>query len=270
MKKQSYTVMANWVISDAQLYPSTKRVLFAMLSHCNRHDIVRKTVAELADLSHCCASTVGQALAQLEERGLIRKQRNYRYSRFLSRVVNDKSSYKIARSKLEGSYTLIPRSLLDLDITHSTFVAAMYIYKVAGRDGRCYPSLRLAAEQTDLSKATICRALAALRQLQVFVRRFCEKVNDALSCNSYFPTEWVRSHGGCLNFSKHQVINKITLGLYLEGKVIGSGGIRQIAQFAEDFAVNLSAPKEQLWETHGGSIPFLRQKQNKISLSQSG
>lgn len=222
MRKQSYASMANHIITDPVLYPSTKRVFFAMLCHCSRHNTVRKSVAELAELAKCSPATVQQSLDQLQERGYIRRIRCFRYSRFFSRPVYAKNAYQIKRSKLTGSYTLIPRSLLQLDVTHSTFVAAMYIYMTAGREGRSYASLRTAAKQTYLSKATICRALKALRLAQAFIRYFCIMSNRAHSCNSYYPTEWIRPHaGGGLNFSKHQVINKIAVDLYLEGKTYG-------------------------------------------------
>lgn len=214
--------MTNHIITDPQLYPSTKRVFFAMLCHCSRHNTVRKSLGELAAISHCSPATVQQALDQLQECGYIHKIRCFRYSCFLSRPVFARNAYQIKRGKLTGSYTLIPRSLLKLDVTHSTFVAAMYIYMTAGREGRSYASLRTAAVRTSLSKATICRALKALRLAQAFVRYFCIMANRAHSCNSYFPTDWVRSQvGGGLIFSKHQVINKIAGVLYLEEKTYG-------------------------------------------------
>lgn len=222
MRKQSYTNMANHIITDPQLYPSTKRVFFAMLSRCSRHNTVRKSVAELAVLAKCSTATVQQALDQLQELGYIHKIRCFRYSVSFSRPVYARNAYQIKRSKLTGSYTLIPRSLLQLDVTHSTFVAAMYIYMTAGREGRSYASLRTAAAKTYLSKATICRALKALRMAQAFVRYFCVMANRAHSCNSYYPTDWVRSRvGGGLIFDKHHVINKIAGVLYLEGKRYG-------------------------------------------------
>lgn len=92
----------------------------------------------------------------------------------------------------------------------------------AGREGRSFASLRTAAKQTYLSKATICRALKVLRAAQALVRYFCIMVNRAHSCNSYFPTDWVRSHvRGGLIFSKLHVNNKIAGVLYSEGKTYG-------------------------------------------------
>lgn len=222
MRKQSYAAMVNHIITDPQLYPSTKRVFFAMLCHCSRHNTVRKSVGELAALSGCSPATVQQALEQLQERGIIHKIRCFRYSASFSRPVYARNAYQIKRSKLTGSYTLIPRSLLQLNVTHSAFVAAMYIYMTSGREGRSFASLRTAAKKTYLSKATICRALKALRLAQAFVRYFCIMTNKAHSCNSYYPTDWIRSHArGGLIFNKHHVINKIAEEFYLEGKTYG-------------------------------------------------
>lgn len=222
MRKQSYAVMVNHIITDPQLYPSTKRVFFAMLCYCSRHNTLRKSVGELATLSGCSPATVQQALDQLQEFGYIHKIRCFRYSVSFSKPVYARNAYQIRRSKLAGSYTMIPRCLLQLDVSHSAFVAAMYLYMTAGREGRSFASLRTAAKQTYLSKATICRALKALRAAQAFVRLFCIMANRAHGCNSYYPTDWVRSHvGGGLNFSKHHVINKITKGSYLEKKTYG-------------------------------------------------
>ena len=246
MRKQSYVRMANHVITDPQLYPSTKKVLFAMLSRCSRHHTVRKSVGELAVLSKCSSATVQQALEQLQELGYIHKIRCFRYSASFSRPVYAKNAYQIKQAKLAGSFTLIPRSLLQLDVTHSTFVAAMYIYMTAGREGRSYASLRTAAARTYLSKATICRALNALRVAQAFVRYFCIMANRAHSCNSYYPTDWVRSRvGGGLIFDKHHVINKIAKALYLEGKTYGVfqfGNLNSFNPIACSAAANPCSP----------------------------
>ena len=239
MRKQSYAVMVNHIITDPQLYPSTKRVFFAMLCHCSRHNTVRKSVGELAALSGCSPATVQQALDQLQEFGYIHKIRCFRYSVSFSRPVYARNAYQIKRSKLTGSYTMIPRSLLQLNVSHSAFVAAMYIYMTAGREGRSFASLRTAAKQTYLSKATICRALKALRAAQALVRYFCIMVNRAHSCNSYFPTDWVRSHvGGGLIFSKLRVNNKIAGVLYLEGKTYGVGEFGKLNNFGAAWRVS--------------------------------
>lgn len=225
MRHQNYVVAYNRFILDRQLYPSTKRVFTAMLKYSSRHGTVRKTVEELAALSGCSPSTVQQAIEQLQEYGYIRRIRCYRYSVFYTRPVFDSNTYYIRKKKLGDSYTLIPVELLTADISHAMFVVALYIYKTAGRVGRSWASLRAIARWADLSKATVCRALKVLKQLQLLASLLCIKANKAHSCNSYYPTSWVRPGGvkcqkasgrkkvfaaGGLIFNKHQVINKIT------------------------------------------------------------
>ncbi len=235
MKKQSYVCMANHIITDPMLYPSAKRVLFAMVACAGRHGTLRKSLSELAALSGCSAATVRQALDQLQERGFLRRVRRYRFDHALSRPVYAKNTYQLRRAKLAGSYTLIPRSLLHLDVTHAAFTAALYLYMKAGRKGRSYASLRTAAEQTYLSKATICRALKALRAAQAAARCFCIMANRAYSCCSYYPTGWIRSRsGGGLIFSEHPVTNKITEVFYLEGKTYGVPEFGKLTSFLEE------------------------------------
>ena len=223
MPKRGYFAIPNEIITDEAMYPSTKRVLCAMLAYSSRHSTIRKSLKELGRLSGCSEATVRKALAELERGGIVQRVRCFRYSCALSRPVYAKNEYRLVREKLRGSYTLVPRELLAAEVSHATFAVALYLYKTAGRTGRSWPSLRTVAKRTDLSKATICRALEALRRAQLLVRYFCVMANRAHSCNSYYPTAWVRprqrdgarqgqtvfSLGGGLKFTQHPVINKI-------------------------------------------------------------
>ncbi len=239
MRKQNYFKAYNCIITDPMLYSSSKRVMSTLLAYCSPKDTVRKTVEELSILSGVGTTTVRKALAELEARGFIRKLRRYRTSRYFSCPIYAANTYKICRRKLSGGFTLIPRALLQANISHSTFVTVMYIYKTAGRKGRAYPSLRNAAKRLDLAKATICRALKTIRRLQLVCKRECKR-GERFFCNSYFPTAWVRAGGltvdpntqksfsaiGGLIFNKHHVINKIT-GVYImreEDKGVGEFG----------------------------------------------
>lgn len=275
MKRQGgYWRMPNSVIVDGTLYYSTKKVLSAMLAFCGRRGTVRKSVEELAALSGCCAATVQQALEQLEALGYIHKIHRWRYSRFFSRSVFDKNAYEINRKKLDGSYTLVPRELLKADIPHSAFVVALYIYMKAGRTGRSWPSLRHTARQLDMAKATVCRAMELLRQLQITVRFWCQKANKALSCNSYYPTAWVRpgktgtpslelfADTGGLIFDNHKVINKITEGFYFKEEDKGVGQFGNLYSFLKDLpysGTSQLAPavpgQKTLLSDDGGSLP---------------
>lgn len=248
MRKQSYVKTPNCIIVDDAMYSSTKRVLTAMLAYCSKKGTVRKSLEELAALSHCSTATVKRALAELGTRGIISKIRCFRFSDYLSRAVYAKNAYQINHSKLQGGYTLVPRELLAAPVSHSTFVVAMYIYMTAGRRGRSWASLRTAAKRVDLSKATICRAMEALRAAQIIVRYFCIMANHAHSCNSYYPTAWVRHRPDCvrdrqasffsleggLNFIKHKVINKIAGDYILREREKGVGEFGDLYSFLDD------------------------------------
>lgn len=248
MAKQSYVVVPNWVITDPEMYPSTKRVMVALLAYSSRHSTVRKSLDQLAVLANCSPATVQRALDELQIRGIVHRIRCFRYSAFLSRPVYAKNAYQIKKAKLSGSYTLVPRELLKANVSHATFCVALYIYMTAGRRGRSWASLRTAAKQMDLSKATICRAMKALRLAQVLVRYFCIKANRAHSCNSYYPTAWVRLGGlknteedhldlfsfdGGLNFVEQRVINKIAGDYILRRNEYGVSQFGKLNNFFE-------------------------------------
>ncbi len=223
-----YFKLPNSIILDESLYYSSKRVLAAMLAYSSRHGMLRKTVQELAFLSHCSPDTVQHALADLEQRGCIRKIRTYRFSCAMRRKIYAANAYKLRRHV--GAFTLIPRSLFRANLTHAGFVVALHLYMCAGRKGRAFPSLRLIAKQLSMGKATVCRAVQALWKSQTVLRSRCVKKNRAYSCSSYFPTDWVRpgsgkaenfSVGGGLIFSKHLVSRKDNDWFYSRKKKYG-------------------------------------------------
>lgn len=242
-----------------------------MLAYSSRHSTIRKSLGELGRLSGCSEATVRKALAELERSGIVQRVRCFRYSRALSRPVYAKNEYRLVGEKLRGSYTLVPRELLTAEVSHATFAVALYLYKTAGRTGRSWPSLRTVAKRTDLSKATICRALEALRKAQLLVRYFCVMANRAHSCNSYYPTAWVRprqrdgarqgqtvfSPGGGLKFTQHPVINKIARAFIRRKREKG------VCQFGNlhSFLKKTTARMRCLY-SHGGQY----QEKNRIIL----
>ena len=193
MSKNSYVAVPNTIITDPELYPSTKRVYVAMLAYKSRKGTLHKTVSQLAVRSHCSPSAVQQAIAELTSRGLVQRSRRYRYSAVLKRKIYASNTYTLAKRDLSTGYTLIPRSLLTRELTHAAFLVALYLYMTAGRKGRAYPSLQHIADALYLAKSTVCVAIDALRLLQEFYRYHCRKENHAYSCNSYYPTGWVRN-----------------------------------------------------------------------------
>lgn len=228
MKLSGYIRIPNWIDDDRQMYDSTKRILFAMLACAGSNMACRKSLTELADMSGCCRNTVIKAIRELEDRGIVRTTRRHYYSRRLERLVRGKNRYYISRCGAGGAFTLVPRELLAVCQTHAQFVTALHAYRLAGRTGRCFPSLRLFARQIDHAKSTVCRCVKRLHSLQVLIRSHCRKSNRAAACNSYYPTAWVRRRGasacgGSSKFELHPVNNKITGDSYSEGKQYGVG-----------------------------------------------
>lgn len=228
MKLSGYIRVPNWIMDDHQMYDSTKRVLFSLLACAGSGMTVRKSLTELSDISGCCRNTVIKAIRELEERGIVRATRRHYYSQRLERLVCGKNRYYIFRCGAGGAFTLVPRELLAVCQTHAQFVIALHAYRLAGRKGRCFPSLRLFARQIDHAKSTVCRGVKRLHRLQVIIRSHCRKSNRAAACNSYYPTAWVRGRSvcACRGGSKFELLpvnNKITGGLYLEEKQYGVG-----------------------------------------------
>ena len=221
MKKPTgYVAVPNWIIFDKAMYDTTKKILVTMLAYSDRKRSLCKAHRELAELSGCCRNTVAQAIGELQQRGLLFPPRRYYYSKRLSRIVRAKSRYILRSCQSGRSFTLVPRSLLQDDLTPAEFVIALHIYRISGRTGRCCPSLRLLAKLSDHAKATICRAVKQLQRRQAVSHLRCQKQNRAYSCNSYYPTDWVRkkfrrkylSVTGGLKFEHPMVTKKITYG----------------------------------------------------------
>lgn len=235
-----FVKMPNWIDDDAQMYGTTKKVLFALLARVGSGMTVRVSQEELAQYCGCCRNTVARALRELQERGILFSTRRYYYSKRLRRVVRGKTRYYFRRCD-EGSYTLVPRELLAEDLTPAEFVVALHAYRLAGRKGRCFPSLRRFARQIDRAKATVCRAVSRLHLRQVISRVRCKKANRAFACNSYYPTSWVRkgkvyklsvSNGGLKN-EQQQVNKKVTIGSIKRKKKKGVGEFGTLTKFWE-------------------------------------
>ena len=219
MKATGYVAVPNWIIKDKAMYDTTKKTLVAMLAYSRKDGAFCKSQTELAEITGFCRTTIAQAISELSRRGVLMVTKKYYFSSRLNRIANAKNRYLLCRcSTTKGSYTLIPRSLLQEDLTPSEFTVALHIYRLSGRKGRCFPSLRRLAKLCDHAKATICKAVKRLWGCQAALRLRCKMVNRSYSCNSYYPTDFVRagkkwagSDGrGGLKFRQHPVIKKIT------------------------------------------------------------
>lgn len=242
MKKPTgYVAVPNWIINDTAMYDTTKKILVTMLAYSDRKKSLCKAHRELAELSGCCRNTVAQALRSLTERGLLFSTRRCYYSKRLGRIVRAKSRYMLRSCQSGRSFTLIPRSLLQDDLTPAEFVIALHVYRISGRTGRCCPSLRLLARLSDHAKATICRAVKQLQCRQTVSRLRCKKLNHAYSCNSYYPTDWVRKKErkgfipvmGGLNFEHLMVTKKITYGFYFQEREKGVAQFGNMLDFSD-------------------------------------
>lgn len=239
-KLSGYVKVPNWIDDDTRMYDTTKQVLFALLARMGSRTTVCVSQEELAQRSGCCRNTVAQALRELRERGILFSTRRYYYSKRMGRVVRGKTRYYLRRMD-GGSFTLVPRELLKEKLTGAEFVAALHVYRLAGRKGRCCPSLRRFARQIDHAKSTVCSVLKKLRLCQVLCRNRCLKTNRAFSCNSYYPTAWVRkkaasnkfSTEGGLKFEQQQAIKKITVGSIERETKKGVGEFGKLTDFWE-------------------------------------
>jgi len=238
-KLTGYIRTPNWIDDETQMYDSTKMVLFALLARTGSRMSVCISQQELADTTGLCRNTVAQALTQLKERGIVFATRRYYFSKRHNRVIRGKTRYHIRRCE-GGNFTLVPRSLLGNNLTPAEFVVALHAYRLSGRGGRCYASLRRFAKQIDHAKATICRAIKKLHLRQVVAHNHCLKRNGAFSCNSYFPTAWVRkgafqksSDNGGLKNEHQQAIKKIAGGSIKRKEEKGVGQFGTLTEKSE-------------------------------------
>ena len=241
-KLSGYARIPDWIDDDLQMYDSTKKVLCALLTRVGSRMSVCISQEELAELSGCCRNTVAKAILELKERGIVFATRRYYFSKRNNRVIRGKTRYYIRRCD-SGAFTLVPRNLLAEDLTPAEFTVTLHTYRLSGRSGRCFPSLRRFAKQIDHAKATICRAIKKLHLRQVVSRVRCMKINCSFSCNSYYPIGWVRKgqyqkvsrvDGGLKNEHQH-AITKITEGSIWRGNEKGVGQFGKITENSEKF-----------------------------------
>ncbi len=225
-----YIPIANHIIMDTRLYPSSLRVLVAMHALKHKSGRLEMTQERLARCAGCSPKTVRQAIGQLQELGYLFTIRQWHYSTALGRVVYASNCYKLRSMDLTAGYTLVPCRLLSAPVTHCAFVVLLRGYRYSGREGRFYASLRHIEKASGLSKATIIRALSQLRRLQLITRLHCIRCNRSHSCNSYYPTDMVWGTGssqeslligGGIIFTQPQISNKITKDSMGREKIYG-------------------------------------------------
>lgn len=245
-RRRGYIAVPNSVILAKSLYATDKKLFAAMLSASYGHRC-RKTYDELAALSGLSRRTVAACLVRLEEAGMItRREHTYFWYGPLGQLVRSANVYHLKKREPGEGYTLIPRTLLGQDLSPSAFVAAMEIYRQAGREGRSYGSLCYMAKVLDMAKGTVCRCLRQFRSSQSvsFIRcRYRGKRNFA--CTSYYPVDFVRSGQfgvkGGLNIALPIVIKKITGDCVGKKKIYGVAEFGQFAKFQGHLVIEVSA-----------------------------
>jgi len=184
MKLHSFKLPAPLICDDALSY-SARRVGAVLFGHRNRFGLCHKGLILLAKYSRCSVSTVRKAVEELERAGYITSYHNHKYSLEQGRVVYDRNSY-VCNLSFRGGFTMVPRHILDWDLTAGAFSVCLYLCYQAGSGSRAFPSLRKIGKMLGMSHATVCRAVAALKQLRGMLVLACVKVNRAFSSNSYY------------------------------------------------------------------------------------
>ena len=249
-----YATLTNALIQDKSLHYTSKIVAYALAVARRKDGTTRQTISQLAAMTGLCRTTVQNSLQELECAGYLIRQRTYRFSLALARPVRDTTCYKLQRAQGQ-SFTMLPLDLLGYQLTPAAFGVLLYLYRCAGREGRAFPSRRRISRFLDMAKSTVGAALAALKELGLFIRCRCMTHHGDFSMNSYHVTNMAMvgagdaanenfSSGGWVEIWATPYSNKITGDLYLEGKEKRCGVIRQFEQFWREnvFPGNTSAP----------------------------
>lgn len=187
-----YARLDNTLITDNALAPTAKRVALVLALSARKDGTVRVTLKDLAKRSRLCVATVSRGLKELEAMGYLTVSQPYRFSEALGRPVYDCRVYSLIRH--DGGYTLVSAKLLGYELTPTAFALALYLAKCAGRTNRAFPSIRHMAGirkgscGCGISKASVCRALAALRKCLLVLLLPCLCRHGGASCNTYLLT----------------------------------------------------------------------------------
>ena len=141
MKKFRSFKLPNPLICDDTLSYSARRVGTVLYGHRNHFGLCHKSQDLLAKYAHCSADTVRKALEELERAGYITRYRNHKYSVELGRVVYDRNTY-VCDLAFRGGFTMVPRHILDWDLTPGAFSVCLFLCLQAGNGTRAFPSLR--------------------------------------------------------------------------------------------------------------------------------
>lgn len=185
MEKSKLFMLPNQIILDKEIGYSAKKIAAVLYCHKSSKGIYTKSLAQLSQLAHQSVPTVRKSLKKLEKAGYISSQRNYTYARGLKRIVYSQTTY-CCLITCDKSFTRIPQSLLTLDIKPTTFSVVLYILFQMGNSGRAWPKISQIGTALNICRASVCRALAAIRAAGILMIQHCIKQNKAYTSNSYF------------------------------------------------------------------------------------
>lgn len=281
--KTRFGKVVDALILDQCIRPSSKRVYLGLL-RCQNKGSVRRTYFELSKLCGCSEGTVRKAVAELSGAGYITIEKKFWYCEEKKVLLRDTNVYHIVPHNDRDGYTLVPFKLLDLKITNSAFLVAMYLMKLIGMKKRAWPSLRKGFQKAlGLSRTTICAAIQQLVSCGALLYMHCMKKNRAFSCNTYMILLWGEKQstpvsveteqtatpdkGGSI-FNRHPVSTKIT-GVSILRR--SEKGVGQFGRFDKVLGTLLSA-----WNAFtkclstmnkrdlcGESMPFHRRRSTK-------
>ena len=184
-KRQLYRI-PNRLMNDAALTYSARQAGNALYSKRSRLGQCVMSLAYLAKVSACSIPTVRKAVEELENAGYIRRCRNYQYSEQAGCVTYARTTYVCTLSTARD-YTLVPREVIySWALTSGAFCVCLCLFQQAGNSGRAFPAIRRIAQLFGMGYATVCQALALLRNQRLALVLHCKKRNHAFSMNSYF------------------------------------------------------------------------------------
>lgn len=182
---RDYAVIPNKLILDSRLRPSTRRVAVTLFAYRGRGNVLCKSMKVLTKLCHCCRRTLLQALEQLEELHYLKRRHRCRWSQRLKRPIYKANRYYLHVDLSQG-YTLVPRSALRIDVTHTQFSVYLLLMARQGQSSHSYPSLRRISATLWIAKSTVCLAVAVLVHGQFIARNHCRSRRGCYSCNCYY------------------------------------------------------------------------------------
>ena len=184
-RKECVFKMPNAIIEDTHLHYSSKCVAAVLYRYRNRFGICRIAQDRIARAAHLTRLTVERALRELEEAGYVfRGEKAFVYSHHHKRYVFDQITYACSMDFSDG-YTMIPCSLLGVELMPSSFNVALYVFFQMGNKSHAWPSCSIIRNALKMSRATVFRAYKELKAKSVIFIRNCITQTGKYIANSF-------------------------------------------------------------------------------------